>query len=262
MHVYLYDSFLLDKKYESALAKIETRLTDLGLNGKIIRLSMISSIRHTIREEINKGAKTFIAVGNIQILSQVLNSMAKYFSESQLGKNTPLGFIPVGKNLNDISAVLGLDFEENACDFLAARRIETVDLGQANQDYFLTQAQITTANTSLEIDTNYTIEIKNKGEIIIANLPLNPNFQTSSQSKANDGRLELIIENNKKFNFPAFKTSDVDKSVFSFKEIIISNPENKLLLDSSLEISTPTNISMANEKIKLIIGKNRGLELF
>lgn len=262
MHVYLYDSFLIDKKFESTLAKIETRLTDLGLNGKIIRLSTISSIRNTIREEINKGAKTFIAVGNIHILNQVLNSMAKHFSESQVGKNIPLGFIPVGKNQNEISTRLGIDFEENACDFLAARRIETVDLGQANQDYFLTQAQITTVGTSLEIDKNYSIEIKNKGEIIITNLPLYDDLIISSKPKANDDILELIINSHKKFNFPSFKSSNIDNSVFSFKKVIVSNPDIKLILDNVLEINTPATVSIAKEKINLIIGKNRGIDLF
>ena len=38
MHVYIYDSFLNHKKFEKIIARIETRVTDLGLNGKINRL--------------------------------------------------------------------------------------------------------------------------------------------------------------------------------------------------------------------------------
>lgn len=256
MHVYLYDSFLTDKKFESILARIETRVTDLGLNGKIIRLSTISSIRNTINEEINKGAKTFIAVGNIRILNQVINSMANSFSKNATGKNIPLGFIPVGKNLNEIASNLGIDLEENACDCLAARRIETIDLGLANQDYFLTQAQISTIGTSVEIDTNYSIEIKNNGEIYIINLP-NMSLDCITKSLANDSTLELVIKSQKKFNFPSFSSKDIESSVFSFEKLIISNPNKKLILDNTIEINTPASISIANEKINLIVGKNR-----
>ncbi len=36
MHVYVYDSFLNQKKYDRILARLETRITDLGLNGKYL----------------------------------------------------------------------------------------------------------------------------------------------------------------------------------------------------------------------------------
>ena len=44
MYYYLYDSRLNDKKYNNVIAKIETRLTDLGINGKINRLSFLKNI--------------------------------------------------------------------------------------------------------------------------------------------------------------------------------------------------------------------------
>jgi len=57
MHVYVYDSFLNQKKYDRILARLETRITDLGLNGKIsilliMKLNMaqkLSSLLVTIK---------------------------------------------------------------------------------------------------------------------------------------------------------------------------------------------------------------------
>jgi hypothetical protein len=48
MHIYIYDSFVNQKKYDSTTAKIETRITDLGLNGKIVRLGIIISVEEVI----------------------------------------------------------------------------------------------------------------------------------------------------------------------------------------------------------------------
>ena len=254
MHIYIYDSYLNDKKYESSLAKIETRLTDLGLNGKIIRLGTISSIQDTIKEEIKRGAKTFIAVGNIKILNQVTSSMAKFFQNNQIGNTVPLGFIPVGKTQNEFSIKLGIDLEEGACDFLAARRIKIIGLGQVNQEYFLTQAKITTMKTLLEIDANYSIEIKKEGEIFINNLSLYHYSQPDILSDINDNILELTIKNNK---LALFKSNNVNNSVFPFSKLIISNPDKKLLIDNCVEITMPATITVAQEKINLIVGKNR-----
>ena len=58
MHVYIYDSFLGHKKFDNTLARIETRLTDLGLNGKISRMGAMKNIQSTVSNELKRGAKT------------------------------------------------------------------------------------------------------------------------------------------------------------------------------------------------------------
>ena len=100
MHVYIYDTFLSQKKYDSVLARIETRTTDLGLNGKIIRLGLMHSLFDTVENEIKKGAKTITAVGNSELLHKIINIVARLSSENILIKNIPLGFIPIGKSNN------------------------------------------------------------------------------------------------------------------------------------------------------------------
>ena len=53
MYVYLYDNFLRQKKYDSVLKKIETKLTDYGIAGKIIRLQNFTNAERVINDEIN-----------------------------------------------------------------------------------------------------------------------------------------------------------------------------------------------------------------
>ena len=58
MYLYLYDSFLNNPKFGNKLAKIETRLTDLGIGGKISRLSPLKNLEELVSDEIKNGVKS------------------------------------------------------------------------------------------------------------------------------------------------------------------------------------------------------------
>lgn len=257
MYIYIYDNFVNQKKYDSVLAKIETRITDLGLNGKIVRLGIMSSFSDTIRNEVKKGAKTLVVVGNDKTLNNAVNILAKISAENNLNISLPLGFIPIGKKDNLIAPFLGLDFEENACDMLSARRIERLDLGLANNNHFLTSAVISTAGTIIEIDKTYSIEISESGEINIINLPTAEDISEKLNINAKDNSLDLYIKTKPSGKiFSAFK-NNCEQSLFSFQKIKISNSKTPMNIDYSTEISCPVQIELAKEKIDLIVGKNR-----
>lgn len=256
MNVYIYDSYVCHKKYQSRIAKIETRITDLGLNGKIIRLGVMSSVHNSIENEIRKGAKNIIIVGNNNLFAQTINSIAKLQANQKWIETIPLGFIPVGKNNNEIAEFLGIPYEEEACNVIAARRIKKLDLGMINEHYFLTQAIITTKDTIIEIDKNYSINITEPGEIMIINLPMGIELPNEIKSNAQDDTLELFIKtkNSKKL---FLRKKIENKSVFSFKELQVINPKRPMIIDNSLKVNTPVNIKIAKEKINLIVGKGR-----
>lgn len=248
MHVYIYDSFLTNKRYSNLLAKIETRITDLGLNGKICRLGVIKNYADTIRNEISRGAKTIIAVGNDTTVSQVINSM--------YGSDVPFAIIPIGKENNLISHSLGIGLELEACDVLSARRVENVNLGKINSSYFLTEAKITTDNTILGIDQNFSIEISEPGEIKIINLPLEKNTLTvNGRFSPVDNTLELLIKTygNKSF----IKKTLGGESIFAFKKLSLENKNTSLLIDNAISVNLPAEISLASNNINIIVGKNR-----
>lgn len=246
MHVYIYDSFVNQKKYDRVLTKIEIRLTDLGLSGKISRLGIMKSVVETVAREVRAGAKTVTAVGNDQTVNQVLNALAK--------TDVPLGIIPVGEENNSLARSLGIKPDLSACDTLAARRIERLDLGLANNVFFLTKAVIATAGTIIQID-DFSIEASQAGEINIINLATTEKkLPTGAKINPQDGLLELFIktEANKKFFKKIF-----GQSVFSFKELVIANKNEPLLIDGSIKINTPAAISVAKQKINIIVGRRR-----
>lgn len=252
MHVYIYDSFVTEKKYHSTIAKIETRITDLGLNGKIIRLSALNSIYSTIENELKKGAKTIIVAGDNTILNQAINAIAQLNIKNQTHIETPLAFIPIGKKNNNISDFLGITSPSEACDCISARRIKKLDLGLVNNQYFLTQINIPTQGTVIEIDKNYSIEIGETGHIYVLNLPIISNIPKEIKPSAEDNNLELYIKSKK-----VIKSSQKQQSVFSFKKLKITNKKHPIEIDNTLTIQTPAEVTIAKEKINIILGKKR-----
>lgn len=256
MHVYIYDNLITGRGYEKSLAKIETRITDLGLSGKIIRLGIAQSVYDTIENELKKGAKTIVAVGGDSLLNKAIDAMSKLCGGG-LNKKVPLGFIPVGQDKNEIAEFLGLGYAEQACDIIAARRVMNFDLVKANNNYFLTYAAISSENTILEIDADYSIEIMEKGMVYIINFPILDGLPNDVKFSATDGVLELFIKTGKGKKFLPIRSKDFNHSIFSFRTLNIHNKHQKLIIDSSQEIQPPVEISLAQEKLHFIVGKER-----
>lgn len=257
MHVYIYDSFLSHKKYDNTLARIETRLTDLGLNGKISRLGVMKNMQSAVENELKTGAKTITAVGNDNTVSQVINAMVKLTKE-RYPKIIPLGIIPVGDN-NFIADNLGIAEEESACDILSARRIEKLDLGQVNDNFFLTNASITSVGTTIEMEKTYSIEIMDMGEVNVVNLrTTDKDSPANAKFNPQDGILELFIRTKTKKGFLKLTSQETGESIFSLKKLNILNSKNySIILDGHLEVRTPAQISVIKQKLSAIVGKDR-----
>jgi len=250
MHVYIYDSFLAQKKYDRILANIETRITDLGLNGKICRLGIMKNVYDMIENELKRGAKTIIAVGNDHTINQIINPLANH--------NVPLGIIPVGQNNNLIATALGIEPEEAACDILSARRIIKLDLGKANNYYFLSNATINNQGTSIKINKDYSIEIMSQGETRVINLTAPDNDLpipgTQDKFDPQDGILELFIKTKISKNILKKITGH---SIFPLKKLTIINEKLPVVLDNSIQITTPVQIGVVKQKLNVIVGRKR-----
>lgn len=247
MNIFIYDSFLNQKKYDRLLARLETRITDLGLNGKISRLSLMRNVGDTVKSELKRGAKTIIAVGNNKTVNQIVNSL--------IGSAVPLGIIPIGEENNDIARGLGIESVDQACDVLSARLLARLDLGLANQTYFLGQAAIENQGTIVDMSDDYTIEAMKKGLIYALNLA-SPDIKLPAKVKVapDDGVLELVISAQDHKNI--FTKPD-DQSIFKIKKIVINNPKKQLVLDGTIPVSAPATITVVKQSLNVIVGKNR-----
>ena len=245
MHVYVYDDYLNKNKYNRAINRVEIRLTDLGLNGKILRLAGIKNIKAAIQNEISIGAKTIVAVGNNQTVGKIIGAVVDNDIFGDFQKKTLLGIIPIGEN-NSIAASLGIKTPEDACNILLARRVEKIDLGFAGNHYFLNDAVIQSLGTTLGID-NYSMEITERGEVKIINL-LREKSGTI-KSNPHDGLLDISIQ-----------TKKDDQTYLNANNFKILNPTEKLIIDDVTELDTPIEIGVLKDRVNMIVGKDRVFE--
>lgn len=245
MHVYIYDDYLNKGKYNKAINRMEIRLTDLGLNGKIIRLGSIRNIKSAIQSELRLGAKTIVAVGNNQTVNKIMGTIIdteNIYSDFQ--KNTLLGIIPIGGN-NSIATSFGIKNEEDACNILLARRIERIDLGLIGDYYFLNEASLSSEGAVIKLK-DYDIETQDKGEIKIINLLNDKNNLINSNP--HDGLLDVLINGRKK-----------DQTLIRLNEFEISS-KNKITVDGVIDVESPAKVSIVKNKLNVIVGKDRAFE--
>lgn len=243
MHVYIFDYFLNQKKYDKIVAKIETRITDLGLQGKNCHVGPLKSLKSIVTEELKNNPTTIIAIGDNKTLNEVVNAAKD--------SNIIIGIIPIGNN-NSIADTLGITDEDQACNVLSARLIERIDIGVINNNYFIANAKIATQGTVMEINGKYTIEPTGDGEVEIINL--NTSTQ-NSKINPNDGLFEIFINVNQK----KLMSSTNEQSFIQTNRVIINNlKHNQFLIDNAVEIPTPVEIGVIKNKLSVIVGKERG----
>jgi hypothetical protein len=235
MYAYIYDGFTNEPKFRKLLYKIEKRLTDLGLNGKIIRLGVSKNIKSAVEDEIRLGTKTIVAVGDDRTVSQIINVVAG--NQRNEKQQITLGIIPVAEEESKIAASFGINSIGEACEILLSRRLETFQLAQINQGFFLFEAILNAEDTILEIDGNYIIQNLKPALIEAFNYPRWPE-ETFAEKK-----LKLRI------------SAKDGKSLFFFRDLLIINKNAPLIADGSLEIKTPARIKLSDERIKVIVGK-------
>lgn len=258
MYCYIYDSFLQKKKFKAIIDKIESKLLDLGISGTKYQLNVLQNVNELVKEAIFSGVKNIIAVGSDETLSKVLNAIGE--------KEVVLGYIPVknsGFNYK-IAEILGIPFDELACDVVSRRIIYKFDIGKANGQYFLFELSIKDKNIEILGSKGYKIiPLQDDTEVHILN------FNTLSIEKKispYDGIFELILVPNikkfflkkflKKTNLPKYTIIPIEKLKLDSIDKDYSIP---VFLDGFRVIKTPIKVEVIPEKISIIVGKERKL---
>jgi len=190
MYFYIYDNYLSDKKYSRTLAAVETRLTDLGISGKIGRLSPFTTAKGLIRDEVRRGTETIVVVGNDETVSKAVEGIGDV--------KVTLGIIPIGSPTT-IGESLGIPQGEEACDVLSKRLTQKIDLGRVNGRFFLSSVRIPKGRVVIEGDGQYKIVMpKANCEVIVSNLRSGDMPQSTIRMAANpgdptDGLLDAMI---------------------------------------------------------------------
>lgn len=242
-NIYIYDQELSGRRYQKLLERLETRLTDLGIGGKIYRLAPMTRLESAIKDELAKKPKTIVAVGGDALISRLAGLIA--------GTKIPLGVIPIGASM--IADGFGIT-TENACKTLAARRIVSLDIGRVDgQHFFVCRAVINAINPSLILDGELTVEAEGKALIEAVNITGDEYGYLGSQPLADDGRLNAYILKTEK----GLLRKDISQSAFICKQLEIVKGATKIELDGATEINSARSIEVVPGLLTVIVGKER-----
>lgn len=253
MYVYLYDNFLNNRKYNSILKQIEVRLVEFGIAGKILRLNNYIDAKPIIDDEIKRGAKNIVIVGNDRTFGHILSRGATC--------DCVFGFLPIGPG-NDIADVLGIPEGIDAADVLARRRKQKLDVGWFNNRFFVSQLHVPPAKVRVIYDEKFQVSTPFKMEVVVCN------FQPFYWKRDNKDKEEFVVhpqdDKLEAFLRPLTKTGWFgykyeDPSIFPFEEMEVIGEDGPFVVeaDGKSTKEVKVKIRLAKDKIDMIVGRDR-----
>lgn len=247
---YIYDEFLADRRFERSLSALETGLAQRGMEGKVTRLAMFRHVREMVIELAKQGVKNIVFVGNDQTLGKVMWFLPDV--------DVTIGYIPIDQP-SKIADLLGIPQGPAAVDVLAARLVETLDVGRIEDRYFLTEVTLPATLASLEIEGKYRLQAMGGGAIAIRNLGA-PTQTGSCSADPKDGWLEGVIQ--KKIDPKGLRrwvsSAELSETKIRFKQgKIISQEPIDVFVDGHALNGFSFQLEIIPKKIRIITGRQR-----
>lgn len=249
-YAFVYDEALSEKRHERQLAAFEARLTSLGLSGQTVKLAMFRSAKDTIETMVKHGVTTIVIVGNDHTLDKVMWFLPDL--------DVTLGYLPVF-GPSEIGGPLGIPQGVEACDVLAARRVETVDVGICEDRYFLTEAKISNTIATVNLEGRFTLSPMNGGTIIVRNLDVR-NADGEIRNDAKDGLLEVIVKPKEAGSSSRWGRAKPQITKMYMRDGEITSPDPvDLLIDGHVTNGFHFRFGIAPHRLKIITGRTRRL---
>ncbi|OGL66929.1 hypothetical protein A2856_00285 [Candidatus Uhrbacteria bacterium RIFCSPHIGHO2_01_FULL_63_20] len=249
MYSYIYDEFVQSPKFKKELDTIESRLTDLGMSGKVVRLALFRDPSDIIAGEVSRGLSTVVAVGNDETARRVLDVVAEY-------PGTTFGYIPLGTPTH-LARLLGIPDGVEACDVLSGRIVETIDMGVVNGKRFL--AGIASAKFDARITVSgFRMRATSPGSLQVRNLAVG--FVPSPELVADprDGKLEAVLEVEERRGWNPFRKRRSGRSVLPFTHMEIDGDAPVTIVADGEEMTSDHfDISVEPKMLKVITGRGR-----
>ncbi len=247
MYYYIYDDFVQDKRYEKDLMRIENRLADLDIAGKIARLALFKQADELIADEVKRGVKTVIAVGNDATVFKVLDAV--------VDSGVIFGVIPIGSD-NNVARMLGIPDGLAACDLLANRLTEKLDLGKINGYRFVTGVSFPKMKPEMVVDKSYIVTPTGPGHIQIRNLAIGDVKGNDEVADPRDGKLEMVVSVSGGLKLR--RKNKFSSSVLSMKRLAFNTKEPVTVVADNRKVrGTKFRIQAEKAKLKVIVGKDR-----
>ncbi len=243
---YVYDATLVDKRYERDVQLIENELARRGIEGTTARASVLCDAKQLVKDYCKQGVKNLILVGSDQLFRSLVPSFADM--------DTTIGFLPIGPSF--IGGLLGIPSGTKAVDVVAARLVESVDVGQVNGRPFFLDIVAERTVAGIEVDGQYLLRPSISGAIAIRNLAASG--QDGLSVNPMDGQLEIVIQaeaSSDKGGWSLKKKVLTETKVYLSKGVMRSDKPFEVYIDGEAFQGTVFNFSILPKKMRIITGK-------
>ena len=247
-YAYIYADYLKGGKYEKIVRAVENRLTDLGISGRIHRLSQFKNLEELIDEDLKRGITTIVVIGDDKIVKDAINAIA--------GSRAILGIIPLGGE-NKIASLLGIPEGEAACDVLSQRILNRLDVGKINSKIFFSRLYINSHRIPIVCDGQYEISAQG-GDVIVFNSNLDSNEKTLPSVNPKDGRFEILVKPKQSLGVKFFGKKETQESLFFAKKLRMeSQAAFSIFVDGKKNFYKNVDVEIVPAALKVIVGKGR-----
>lgn len=133
MYYYIIDPQKTSQKnFERVQNQLYSSVSELRVSGEMNRVTTLRTIGQLVDTAFMRGATTIVGVGNDHTLQEIINAVGE--------KDVAIGYVPMEQT--ELSTILGISDIRTACESLAHRRIEVLDLGQIQGGYFFSKVSI------------------------------------------------------------------------------------------------------------------------
>lgn len=253
MFFYFYDTFVLDKKHEGTLTRVENRIIELGINGRVEKLTPLRNMKSLLEDGIKQDAHTIVVIGDDTTFVRAVNIVAPH--------DVVLGYIPFAKT-SALAELFGIPDTFEACNILSRRIIKQVSLGKANSNYFLTSL-VAEKSDELKISCDNQFTVSSRSEPMrfrIHNLGdvFGPTEDKELYTTAAKLHLEIDPLPPRRSLFKKSPTKSVSSTLPVKKaEITHTNDPIPVRLDNETTIKTPVTVTFKPKQLKVVVGKDR-----
>ncbi len=285
MYFYIFDpSRERELKYfERIQGRLLNLLAEFHIEGETYRVTSIRTVDLLVDQALGANAKTIIVVGSDSSLNKTVNAVVRKQAE------VTLGFIPLDPE-SSLGHIFGLTANiEEAVKTLASRLIRELDLGKVGEHFFLSQVdlgenvfaktetgfwglgvlrrflQLQAQAIKLSLEDSYIATSDIFGAQVI-------NCRSNEQCRfrlgdPTDELLDVLLLHKLKpsqiFRYRRELASDCldnvpGTTIMHAKKIEVLGPKKlPLSIEGQIYTKAPATITVAKEKIKMIVGKGR-----
>lgn len=237
MFFYLYDTFVLDKSNGATLDKVESRVIELGINGRVEKLTPLRNMKDIIENGIKNDAHTIVAVGNDQTFLRAMQVVAQH-------TGCVMGYVPFEPSA--LSELFGIPSALEGCDALSRRITKLISLGKANQTFFLRNLTGTLpAQTKIKCNDGWGITTQTTQTGLLVE---NARGQLDVQLAPQAGSAGFLR-----------KPKALHATRLTVNKVTIDHPDQpvSVLLDDITTLKCPVTCLTKAKALKVIVGKQR-----